>query len=635
MAKKSFYPLILALLFSTFNAYSSQPQNHLASRHLHANSSASKPVNNELISQQAQPDSSQQLNQLFKDYQQEFLRLHPFEATFRGIMQYNDQFGEHLTDKYFAQSKALNQKYLNRIGAINFDTLNRQEQLSYKIFRYSREQVLNSQKNGSTLMQAMMPVNQVNSVYITFSILGSGQSAQPFHTVKDYENWIVRAKGFNSYVSNAISRMQQGIKQGVVMPTLLMQKTLPQLEAQANVAIEKSAFYLPITNLPESFSEADKKRLTIAYKALIKQHIQPAYQALADYVKNDYMPHTRKTYGVGLLPGGKVFYKQAIETMTTTDLTADAIHQMGLKKTSYLYSEMEKVKDKVGFKGSMQEFFNYLETAKQFYYTQADDLVEGYKDLRNIINPTLKPFFNIFPKSEYVIKPFRESIASSMPPAQYISGSADGSRPGTFYVNTYQLSARPKWNMTSLSLHEASPGHHFQLSINQESTTLPPFRQFAYYNAYSEGWALYCEALGVELGVYSDPYHYFGMLFSQIWRANRLVVDTGIHYKGWSRKQAIDFMTNNSPMSRDVATAEVDRYIAVPAQALGYMIGSMKILQLRKNAEKELGKNFDIKEFHRQILIDGGMPLSTLEWKIQLWIEKQKQSVIINEKKAA
>lgn len=580
-----------------------------------------KPQSNSLTST---IDANKQLNQLYLDYESEYLGLNPIEAIFRGNMQYNDQFGDPGTDEYYLKSKQLDDKYLSRLLAISPAVLLGSDRVSYDIFKYNRELSLEAFANGSTKFEAMMPVNQLFGMVQYLPMLGSGQMAQPFHTVKDYKNWISRAKGFSEYVDLAILRMQQGVEKGIVMPTILMEKTLPQLDSIAAVEIEKSPFYMPIKNLPKNFSDDEKQQLTEAYEDLIHNHLSKAYSKLANYIKNDYMQHTRETHGLGALPGGKVSYEQAIRNMTTTNKTAEEIHKLGISEANRLFSEMKKVKQQVNFAGDMPAFFEHLKNDKQFYFGNADDLIQGYEDLRNIINPKLDTLFSLQPKTDYIIKkaePYREK---SMPLAQYVAGAPDGSRPGIFYVNTYKLETRPKWMMEALSVHEASPGHHFQISINQEAGELPPFRRFGGYSAYSEGWGLYTETLGLEMGLYKDPYQYFGVLYAQIWRANRLVVDTGLHSMGWSREDAIAFMSSNSPVSENEAMVEVERYMAFPGQALSYMIGSMKIKELRAKAEKALGKDFDIKDFHYEILADGAMPLRILEQKIDRWIKTVK-----------
>jgi len=563
------------------------------------------------------------LEQLYLDYQKEFLDLNPVVAIFRGNMDYNDQFPDHQSDVYLLKSKTLNEKYLKRLTAINPSSLTGSDRVSYDIFKYSREQALESYANGSTHFKAMLPVNQIFSLPQFLPRFASGQLPQPFNTIKDYENWVKRAKGFDGYVDRAISRMQEGVAKGVVMPTILMEKTIPQLEAQIVENIEDSPFYIPITIMPDTFSDEEKAKIKNDYNILIKDHLIASYKKLADYIKNDYMKHTRETHGIGSLPNGNVVYRQDIRQMTTTDMDVNEIHEMGLKQAKLLFNEMKKVKAKVGFEGNMQAFFLYLKTDPQFYYEDAESLIQGYEDLRGIINPTLDKIFNIHPETDYIIKaiePFRER---SMAAAQYFPGAPDGSRPGIFYVNTYDLKSRPKWMMETISIHEASPGHHFQISLNQEAGDLPPFRRFGGYSSYSEGWGLYSETLGLEMGHYKDPYQYLGMLYAQIWRANRLVVDTGIHAKGWTREQAIEFMKSNSPVSDTDAVVEVERYMAAPGQALSYMIGSIKIKELRKRAEEKLGNKFNLKKFHKEILADGAMPLAILEQKINRWIETQ------------
>ncbi len=563
------------------------------------------------------------LDQLYLDFEKDFLDLNPISALFRGNMDYNDQFPDGQSDAYLAKSKALDEKYLKRLSAIDPISLTGSDRVSYDIFKYNREQSLEAYANGTTVFNAMLPINQIFSLPQFFPMFASGQLPQPFKTVKDYEDWAKRAKGFDGYIDRAISRMQEGVSKGIVMPTILMEKTIPQLEGQVMTNIEESPFYMPITKLPDTFTDEEKAKIKKDYEVLIKDHLMVSYKKLADYIKNDYIKHTRETHGIGSLPNGKVAYQQAIRQMTTTNMDADKIHDIGLKQAEHLYNEMKKVKAKVGFEGDMQAFFTYLKTDPRFYYEDAESLIQGYEDLRNKINPTLDKIFNIKPETDYIIKaiePFRERNQAA---AQYIPGAHDGSRPGIFYVNTHDLAARPKWMMEALSIHEASPGHHFQISINQEAGDLPPFRRFAIYSSYSEGWGLYSETLGLEMGHYTDPYQYFGMLYAQIWRANRLVVDTGLHTKGWTREQAIDYMKSNSPVSETDAVVEVERYMAAPGQALSYMIGSMKIKELRKRAEQKLGDKFSLQEFHKQVLADGAMPLAILEQKIDRWIARQ------------
>ncbi|GLP95733.1 DUF885 domain-containing protein [Paraferrimonas sedimenticola] len=574
--------------------------------------------------QAAVVSASKHLNQLFMDYQEEMLQLNPIVATIRGDMRFNDQFGDWDSEENDKAQQALNTKYLNKIRAIDPKTLSGQDRVSYDIFLYDRETAEQNRKLGVAEIQGLMPLTQFGGWPMYLPQMSDGMLGQPFNTVEDYDNWIKRVSGFAPYVDRVIAKMRKGAEQGVVLPTILAEKLLPQVQAFVGLTPQKSPFWGPIKKLPDSFSKPDQARIIFEYEQQIKQGVIPAFERLATFIETEYMPKTRKSHGIDGIPKGKLVYQQAIKQFTTTDLSAEEIHQMGLKEADRLFEEMKKVKAKTGFKGDMKAFFEYLKTDPKFYYTKAEDLLQGYEDLRAVVDPKLDKIFNVEPKAPYIIKavePFREK---SMAPAQYFRGSPDGKRPGVFYANTYDLKARPKWFMEALSLHEASPGHHFQVSLNQEAGNLPPFRRYGGYGAYVEGWGLYAEVLGLEMGMYTDPYQYFGMLYAQIWRANRLVVDTGLHAKGWTREQAIEFMQSNSPISDADVVAEVERYMAMPGQALGYMIGRMTLQEIRAKAEAKLGGKFDLREFHRQVLIDGAMPLTILEAKINRWVESQQ-----------
>ena len=567
--------------------------------------------------------AARQLHQIFDEYSEANKALNPIMALFQGDMRFNDQFGDYLSKEYLAKSRQLDQTYLDKLETIDVDQLDRQDRLSYQIFKLNREQALEAHELGFAYKETLIPFNQFFGVHNFFAMLGSGQSAQPFNTVEDYDNWLKRAKGFGPFVDRAIGNMRIGIREGVVQPTIVMEKVLPQLEAQVVPKVEESVFYMPVKSMPESFPKADQKRLRNEYRKLIESDILPAYQRLHGFIKNEYMDKTRETVGLSALPDGKRWYELAAKTTTTTDLTPDEIHEIGLRESRRLFAEMVRVKEQVGFKGDMQAFFKHLREDPQFYFDTPEQLLEGYVDLKARINPELPRLFNVFPKADYVVRPvepFRErtqAAASYMPPAP------DGSRPGVFYVNTYDLKSRPKYVMEALSIHEAAPGHHFQIAIAQELDGLPDFRRFGGFTAYIEGWGLYTESLGKDLGLYTDPYQYFGSLYFDIWRANRLVVDTGIHSKGWTREQAIEFMKSNSPVSETDVVAEVERYIAIPGQALAYKLGQLKIMELKQRSRDALGDKFDIREFHRVVLDDGALPLSILEDKVDRWIASQ------------
>jgi uncharacterized protein (DUF885 family) len=567
--------------------------------------------------------TSERLNAVFAEYDEEFLELNPISATFRGDHRYDDRFVNSLTDEYATQMRSLQERYLDRLGEFDPEDLGPQDRLSYDIFKLQRENTLEGFTEGYFDLRNLMPVDQFFGFHNFLALLGAGGNAQPFKTVEDYDNWLKRSAGYTEWTDSAIAKMRQGIEAGVVQPRLIMEKVIPQLEAHLLDDVEESVFWRPITNMPEDIPAADRERLTAAYREHIANVLVPAYRKMRDFVRDEYMPHTRETVGLSHIPGGAELYGYNVRTITTTDLTPEQIHEIGKREAEMLFAEMERVRDEVGFDGDMQAFFEYLRTDPELFFDNEQELLAGYEKLRGEINGALDRIFDIMPEADYVIKPVESYRAPQMAAAQYFRAAPDGSRPGIFYVNTYKLDARPKYGMVALSLHEASPGHHFQISIAQEIEELPAFRRFGGFTAYVEGWALYAESLGSELGLYTDPYQYFGALYFDIWRANRLVVDTGMHALAWTRQQAIDWMMSNSPMAEQDVVAEVDRYIVIPGQALAYKIGQLKIRELRTRAETELGDDFDVREFHNVVLTAGAVPLSALESRVDRWIESK------------
>ncbi len=573
-------------------------------------------------------DASAALDSLYAEFDEDFLRSNPPFATFRGDMRFNDQWfpEDILSDEYLETDYQRNRSYLERIRAIDPSGLNAAERSHYEIFKLDREQAIERHELGLNQMQLLTPVSQFFSVPNFLVLLGSGANAQPFRTAEDYDNWIKRSTGFVEHVDLSIARMREGIESGVVQPRVLMERTLPQLDAQIVGAAEQSAFWQPVKNMPEEIAAEDRERLTEAYRAHIEDVLVPAYAKLRDFIRDEYLPETRETIGQGDVPGGKELYRWLVRETTTTDYTPEEIHEIGKREAERIFAEMEKVKERVGFEGDMQAFFEYLRTDPKFYFETAEELMEGYEALRDRIDPALPQIFETVPESDYVLRAVEEFRAQSMAAAQYFPGTPDGARPGIFYVNTYDLAARPSYTMEALSLHEANPGHHFQVMLSWELDDMPEFRKFNAYTAYIEGWGLYAESLGPELGMYEDPYQYLGWLIFDIWRANRLVVDTGMHALGWSRQDAIDWMKSNSPMADTDVIAEVERYIAIPSQALAYKIGQLKIRELRTRAEEALGDDFDVREFHSQVLMTGALPLFVLEDKIDRWIEAKLEA---------
>ncbi len=563
--------------------------------------------------------ASQQYLDMVDAFFNEQLKLEPIYATFVGVNDYNDQFGGSLTEEYLTQRHQLNSRYFELAKSIDVSQLTPSLKLSYDMFVYDR----NMELIGETYPERFLPINQFYNTVFTMVQLGTGESAQPFNTVQDYKNWLSRLRGFIKWISLAQQRMDEGIASKVVLPRVLVEKIIPQLDAQLVDGAKNSLFYSPINLMPDSFTADEKSELAKEYQGLIDNELLPALTQLRQYVSETYLANARASDGWWGLPNGKDWYQHLANSHTTTTLPVDEIHQIGLSEVARILSEMDKVREQVGFKGDLSEFFASLSSEPQYFFTDKQDLIDGYMAIKDKINAVLPQYFDVMPKADYIVKPveaFREKSAAG---ASYQSPAVDGSRPGIFYINTYNLKAQPKWGMTTLSLHEAAPGHHFQIAIKQELTDVPQFQRFQGYTAFEEGWALYAEYLGIEMGVFSDPYQYFGKLSDEMLRAMRLVVDTGLHAKGWSREQAIQYMKDNSPMAESDIVAEVERYMAIPGQALSYKVGQLTILRLRADAEKALGDKFDLKGFHDQLLTTGSLPMAVMENKIADWIKSE------------
>jgi uncharacterized protein (DUF885 family) len=563
---------------------------------------------------------AQQLDKMYGEFWEETLKRNPIQATFVGDNRFNDQLPNFLSPKYRDESIAFDNKWIASFKAIDPNNLDGQARLSYDIMMRNLSLDLESYQFRTDFM----PLNQFFNLAGLFAQLGSGTGAQPFKTVTDYDNWLKRAGHAPELFTQMQANMREGVKTGMVQPKILMQKVVPQLDALISDKPESTLFWQPIANMPKDFSDADKARLTEAYRKLIADQLTPAYKELRRYVNDEYLPSCRDTVGLDALPNGAALYAYDVKNSTTTDMTPAQIHQIGLDEVARIHGEMEKVMAQVGFKGSLQDFFKFMDTSKQFQFKSEKDLLERYNALLQKVNAGVPKLFATTPKAKFEIRPIEAFRAKSSAGGEYQGPSEDGSRPGIFYVNTYDLPTRKTWDMEDLFLHEAIPGHHFQISIQQELKGVPAFRRFGGDTAYVEGWALYTESLGKELGVYTDPYMYFGRLQGELWRAIRLVVDTGLHSKGWTREQVIKYMRDNSAVSETDAVAEAERYMAIPGQALAYKVGQMTISRLRAQAETELGPKFDIREFHDQILKDGSLPMNVLEAKIDRWIATKK-----------
>jgi uncharacterized protein (DUF885 family) len=569
----------------------------------------------------ARAAESRKLNEIVEAYFEEVLKLNPLLATSIGDPRYNDRFEVTISPDWRARSERLQRDYLERIGTVDPALLTGQDALTHEIFRTGRERDL----EGFRFPGHLMPVNQFFSVPNSFAQLGSGNGMQPFKTVKDYEDFLKRVDGFALWTDQAIVNMREGMAKGYVLPRVLVERTLPQLAAQVVEKPEDSLYWGPIARMPEPFTAAERDKLTAAYRAAIAGKIIPSYRRLHDFMRDEYLPKARTSVGLDALPDGKAWYEYNVRNITTTGFTPAEIHAIGLREVERIHGEMRKVMAQVGFEGSLDEFFRFLNNDPQFVWPSREALIQGYVDIKKRVDPQLPKLFEILPKADYevrAVEPFREKSAAG---GQYQAASEDGSRQGIFYANAYDLKARPKWAMEALSLHEGNPGHHFQITIQREQKDLPRFRRFGGYTAYSEGWGLYAESLGPDLGVYTDPYQYFGRLEGELFRAIRLVVDTGLHSKGWTREQVLEYIDANSATSDARRIAETERYIAIPGQAVAYKIGQLKISELRARAERELGDRFDIRKFHTAVLADGALPLDVLEAKIDRWIAAQKE----------
>ncbi len=563
-----------------------------------------------------------ELSALLDKYYEERLQLFPVEATIIGDSRYNDKLFIDFTDGYRQKLKEFYNR--NSVYIIKFerDVLNDNDKLSFDAFK--REMEMNIE--GLGFHDNYFPLNQFQSMHLVLGQFGSGSVMQPFKTVQDYDNWLKRVAVFPAYVDSAIIYFKKGMETGYVLPKTIVVKMIPQMQAFAVADAAKSLFYGPVTNLPASFTDTDKKKITGDYIAAINQQISPSFKKLGDFLQNEYLPKARNTTGISAIPVGDKYYAYLIRQQTTTNKTPDEIYNTGLSEVKRIRTEMERIKTEVGFTGDLKAFFAYLKTDKKFTpYKTPKEVLDAFEAIHKTMQPSLQKLFGHTPKTPFEIRQ-TEAFRAASASAEYNQGSADGTRPGIFYIpiidaTTFNITS----GMESLFLHEAIPGHHYQVSLQQENEKLPRFRRFGGNNAYAEGWALYCESLGKELGLYTDPYQYMGALGDEMHRAIRLVVDVAMHTKNMNREEAIQYMMENEQISEDGATAEIERYMVIPAQALGYKIGALKIRELRTKYEQQLGNDFSIASFHDNILKDGNLSLDVLEKKMDVWAEKQKK----------
>jgi uncharacterized protein (DUF885 family) len=564
--------------------------------------------------------ANQQLDQLAEAFFEATLPLSPTSATSIGDNRYNHLYTAGFDPAIRERYRALRSEYEGRLQAIDRNALDAEHQITYDIFRRSLEDA----RMGERFPGHLAPLNQFFNFTAGFVQMGTGTGLHPFRTVKDYEDFLGRIRGFEQVIDAAIANMREGMRTGIVQPRVLMERVLPQLSAHVVDDPTQSLFYGPITNMPASFSPAERERLTAEYTAAIRQRVVPTFRRLHDFVRDEYMPATRTTVGLSALPDGRAWYEFAVRQNTTTDLSPEQIHDIGLSEVARIHREIEGVMRQVGFQGDLQAFMRHMQTEPRYRYETREQMLEDFRAAQARIDASTDRLFDVKPRANYEIRPVEPFRERSFSGGSYTPASLDGSRPGVFHLNTYDPPGRARYGMESLLIHEGSPGHHFQISIARELEHLPRMRRFGGYTAYSEGWGLYAETLGRELGLYTDPYQYYGFLASELWRSIRLVLDTGIHAKGWTLEQAMQYARENSSQSETTIQSEVERFAAIPGQALAYKMGQMKITELRRRAEAALGSRFDIKAFHRAILEDGALPLDVLDAKMNRWIAQQR-----------
>ena len=560
---------------------------------------------------------------LFNNYYEQRIRLFPLEAAANGDYRYNNLLNIDFTDGFRDSIRTFYLGNLEEIKKFERDKLNENDQISYDIFRREMEISL----EGLQYQDHFIPFNQFWGLPLTMGQLGGGKGIQPFKTVKDYKDWLARVVRFSSWSDSAIVYFRKGMAAGFVLPVQLVRKMVPQMRAMETADATKSLFYEPVSVMPASFPDSEKTAIQVLFKDAISRQLVPSYRKLANFLEKEYLPKARNSSGISVLPRGKERYEYAIRYWTTTNKTPEQIFNLGLAEVKRIREEMEKTKTLAGFNGSLEAFFELMKNDSKFMpYKSSSNVLDAFRAIQKTIDPNLKKMFGRVPKTPFEVRQ-TEAFRAASASAEYNPGSPDGSRPGVFYVPIIDAA---RFNITSgmesLFLHEAIPGHHYQISLQQENDSLPKFRRFSWYGAYGEGWALYCESLGKELGLYTDPYQYMGALGDEIHRAIRLVVDVGLHTRGWTREQAIKYMMENEAISEQGATAEIERYMAIPGQALSYKIGALKIRELRDRYAKSLGDQFRLASFHDAFLRDGCMPLDVVEKKMDNWAGKQQVS---------
>lgn len=567
---------------------------------------------------------------IFEDYYKFKDRINPIEASKAGNYEYNNSISDYISDDY---QKDLIENYtyfLQLLKHVDQEKLSATDLLSMQVMEWDCKVKLEGLNNELVTIASpiynlpsfeLMPLIQVQSLHLYVAQLAAGGSVHPFNTVEDYDNWLKRVNDYFGFLDTSIVKMKEGLSKGIVIPKVLAKKTISQLDEFILNPVEQHLFFKPVVSLPEKFSTKEKNRITSEFYTMITDQLKPKYNELKDFLVNEYLPACRSTSGIGDLPNGQETYNYLIKLHTTTNMTADQIHELGKSEVARILDEMELAKNKIGFEGDIKAFFEFIRNSpEQMPFTHPEQVIDNFNNIKKRIDKKLNEVFELKPKADFVVRQteaFREASAS----AEYVPGTKDASRAGIFYIPIPNVERYNKYSDEALFLHEAIPGHHYQLSLQQENKALPKFLHPESMGVFVEGWALYAESLGSELGLYKDPIQYFGMLSMEMHRAIRLVVDTGIHSKGWTREQAIQYSLDNEAESEASIIAEIERYMATPGQALSYKIGQLKIRALRDKAEARLGEQFSVTEFHNQVLNSGSLPLILLESKIDHWIE--------------
>ena len=564
-----------------------------------------------------------EVDSIAADYYEQYLKLYPLEATSQGDLRYNDQLPINIDKDFISGEISFYNSVQNQLKKLDYKSLDDDDKTVYDVLDYT----LKDKIERYAYHPEYIPFTQFGGLPLDFPLLGSGEGSQPFKTVKDYEDWLKRMEKFPEWMDTAEGNFREGIKNNFVLPKKLVIKMIPQMNAEELTSsdFDTNIFYGPVKKFPKKFTSAQKEKLTAAFKEVVSKKIVPAYSKMAKFLETEYLPKARTTDGINALPKGNEIYAYYTKSWTTTNKSPEEINKIGLEQVAMLRGEMEKVKQQLGFTGTLEEFITFVKSdPKAMPYKTEKEVITAFNGILAKITPKLKTMFSVTPVTPFEIRQtekFREATAS----AEYIQGTPDGKRPGIFYI---PIPDPTKFNVTSgmesLFLHEAIPGHHYQISLQQENTKLPKFMRFGWFGAYGEGWAHYCETLGPEFGLYTDPYQKMGYLSDQMLRAVRLVVDTGIHTGTMNREEAITYFLSNISYDEGAAIAEVERYMAMPGQALGYKIGSLKIRELRDRYTKDLGSKFSLAKFHDEVLNQGCLPLDVLDRKMENWSKKQK-----------